>query len=87
MTVKTFNTTIERLDPETPCAYVFVLQAANGANALTAAQIETARNAAKSVLEITGADVRATTSIIALDPIGENQTAKLVIEARQEIDE
>ena len=87
MTVKTFTRQIERLDTETPFAYVFVLQAANDAAPLTAAQIETARNAAKSVLEITGATVAATTAVLALDPIQEGQTATLAIDVRQEIED
>ena len=88
MMTKEFNAIIEKLDPETPNAYVFVIQAGNegGELALTEGQIETARNAAKSVLEITGATVTATASVIALDPISEGETARLRINCAQEVE-
>lgn len=86
MTEKIFSTQITKLSAETPSVYVFAIQAGVGGEPITGAQIETARNAAISVLEITGADVAATSSIIALDPIGANQSGRLLIYCTQEID-
>lgn len=86
-TKKTYPTIVVKLDSNAPQAYVFAMQAKTGETALTPSQIEAARNAAKSVLEITGADVAAMTSVLALDAIEENQSGRLTIACAQEIEE
>lgn len=81
-----FNTVVDIVDSDTPHAYVFVLQAGNdGGEPLTAAQIETARNAAKSVLEVLGANVAAASSIITLTPVNEGEVARLTVDVNEEI--
>ncbi|GEM_PF-5403628 len=84
---KNFSTVIETLNPDTPYAYVFVVQASapNGA-ALTTSQINAAVTAAENALVDQDATVNATCSVIPLDPVGENEQARLLINYKQEID-
>lgn len=84
---KNFSTVIEGLNPKTPYAYVFVMQASapNGV-ALTTNQINAAITAAENALAEQEATVDATCSVIPLDPVGENEQARLLINCKQEIE-
>ena len=74
---------VVKLNPAMPAAYVFALQAKCDDAPLTGSQIEAARNAAKSVLEVLGAEVDAVTAVLDLDPIDENQEGTLTIDVVQ----
>ncbi|MBR0225393.1 MAG: hypothetical protein IJL92_04985 [Thermoguttaceae bacterium] len=84
MTTKNYPSQIYKLSGETPCAYVFVVQAATAGESLTLAQLETARHAAASVLEIVGATVASASAVLALEPVPEGTSARLVLEPRVE---
>lgn len=86
-TKRTYPEIVIKQDPDAPAAYVFAMQAKTNGEPLTASQVEAARNAAKSVLEITGADVSATTSVLALGALDGNQSGRIVIECKQEIED
>ena len=83
---KNYPSQIYKLSGETPRAYVFVVQAATAGAALTLAQLETARNAAVSVLELVGATVTSASAVLQLEPVSEGTNARLVLEPRVELD-
>ena len=83
---KNYSTMINGLDPNTPNAYVFALQVGNpNGVAITQGQIDLALAALQDALKATGAEVAATCSVVTLDPFGEEQRARLLINCTQEI--
>lgn len=83
---KNFTTVINGLDPKTPNVYVFAIQVGRQDGvAITQGQIDSALATLQDALEAIGATVTATRSIITLDPIGEDQKARLLINCTQEI--
>lgn len=85
-TSQTYPDQIYKLDGDTPRAYVMVLQASVDGEPLTLAQLETARNAAASVLEIVGARVASTSAILQLEPVDPDASARLVLAPRVEVE-
>lgn len=83
---KNFTTMINGLDPNTPNAYVFAIQVGNpNGVSITQGQIDSALAALQTALEASGATVAATCSVVTLDPIGDYQKARLLINCTQEI--
>ena len=83
---KNYSTFINVLDPNTPNAYVFAIQVGNpNGIAISQGQIDSALAALQSALESSGATVAATCSVVTLDPIGDDQKARLLINCTQEI--
>ena len=67
-------------------AYVFAIQATTNGEAPTAGQIDAARNAAKSVLELLGAEVTATSSVVDLQAL-EGKPGVMTIECALRLEE
>ena len=83
---KNFTTMINGLDPNTPNAYVFAIQVGNpNGVAITQGQIDSALDALQAALRASGAEVAATCSVVTLDPIGDEQKGRLLINCTQEI--
>ncbi|MGI6402540.1 MAG: hypothetical protein ACOX0A_10640 [Thermoguttaceae bacterium] len=81
---RNYPSQIYKLSGETPNAYVFVVQASTQGSPLLLSQLEAARNAATSVLEIAGATVESASSVLPIEPVPEGVAARLVLDPRVE---